>query len=165
MRALQTNPRNLQKRGRPLLDYALRPRRITPIFMPYHSVRDDPSVDVEMAELLLDNGANPNQAVHLNQDRSVWALFLLSIQKTCERDSGGVSSTHQSLNEAWYQACRALIRAGARRPRLEHIHATQDSFWGRNGSCPGTRNGAAKERGASVQQLMCCYVAPNLLHI
>ncbi|KAI0193771.1 hypothetical protein EV127DRAFT_250077 [Xylaria flabelliformis] len=36
---LQADQRNIQKRGRPLLDYALRQRIITPNSMPYHSVR------------------------------------------------------------------------------------------------------------------------------
>jgi hypothetical protein len=111
---VQGNPRNMQKRGRPLLDYALRPRRVTPISMPYHSVRDDPSIDIDMVELLLHHGADPNQPVHLNNGRSVWALFLLSIHETSVRDSGGGSSTYQSLNKAWYQACEAMIWAGAR---------------------------------------------------
>ncbi|KAH8749153.1 hypothetical protein BGZ57DRAFT_935097 [Hyaloscypha finlandica] len=110
---VQANPCNMQKRGRPLLDYALRPRRITPISMPYHSIRDDPSLDVDMVELLLHNGADPNQPVRLNRGISVWALFLLSIYETCVRETSGASSTYQSLNKAWYQACRALIRAGA----------------------------------------------------
>lgn len=62
---LQADKRNLQKRGRSLLDYALRPRRLTPIAMPYHSIRDDPSVDIDMVEMLLDYGADPNQSVHI----------------------------------------------------------------------------------------------------
>lgn len=44
---LEANPNNARKGGRPLLDYALRPRRITPINMKYHSKRDDPSVNVD----------------------------------------------------------------------------------------------------------------------
>ena len=111
---VQENPRNMRKGGRPLLDYALRPRRITPISMPYHSVRDEPSLDVDMVQLLLDNGADPNQPVHLNGGKSVWALCLLSIHETFARESGGPSSKYRRLNNAWYQTCRALIKAGAR---------------------------------------------------
>ncbi|KAF2795555.1 hypothetical protein K505DRAFT_416360 [Melanomma pulvis-pyrius CBS 109.77] len=109
---VRENPHIMQKRGRPLLDYALRPRRITPISMPYHSLRDDPSLDVDMVKLLLHNGADPNQPVHLNGARSVWALFLLSMHET--HLSGGTGSTYQSLNKAWYQACKELVQAGAR---------------------------------------------------
>ncbi|KAF1971755.1 hypothetical protein BU23DRAFT_581283 [Bimuria novae-zelandiae CBS 107.79] len=49
-------------------------RRVTPILMPYHHIRDNPSVSVEMVDLLLspEIAANPNQPVRLNGDRSVW---------------------------------------------------------------------------------------------
>ncbi|KAI0555886.1 hypothetical protein F4679DRAFT_578007 [Xylaria curta] len=117
---LQTDQRNIQKRGRPLLDYALRPRRITPIHMPYHSARDDPSVDVDMVKLLLKHGADPNQPVHLNGSNSVWALFLLSINENHKRDGPSASSTYRSLNKAWYEACLELIEAGARRDCLSN---------------------------------------------
>ncbi|KAI0455070.1 hypothetical protein F5B21DRAFT_212695 [Xylaria acuta] len=123
---VQANQGNMQKRGRPLLDYALRPRRITPISMPYHSIRDDPSVDVDMVNLLLKNGADPNQPVHLNGGSSVWALFLLSIYETCVRDGAGAGSAYQTLNKAWYKACLALIRAGARRDCLSNYYARED---------------------------------------
>ncbi|KAI0813210.1 hypothetical protein GGR55DRAFT_563308 [Xylaria sp. FL0064] len=115
---VEADPRNMQKRGRPLLDYALRPRRVTPISMPYHSVRDDPSVDVEMVELLLERDANPNQPVHINNSTSVWGLFLLSIYETYKRNRKSGGFAYQSLNKAWYQASFALIRAGARRDCL-----------------------------------------------
>ncbi|KAI0414753.1 hypothetical protein F5X98DRAFT_348474 [Xylaria grammica] len=111
---LREDPRKIQKGGRPLLDYALRPRRITPISMPYHSTRADPSVDVDMVRLLLSHGASPNQPVFLNGGRSVWACFLLSIQVAHRRDGSETSPTSQSLNNAWYQACDELIKAGAR---------------------------------------------------
>jgi hypothetical protein len=113
---LEADPKRMNKSGRPLLDYALRPRRVTPINMPYHHIRDDPSVSVEMVELLLSPGLNadPNQLVRLNGDRSVWALFLLSIRETHNQESNKSSPTHQSLNQAWYAACQQLIRAGAR---------------------------------------------------
>ncbi|KAL4876546.1 hypothetical protein BJY04DRAFT_210569 [Aspergillus karnatakaensis] len=100
---LEADPRRLHKQGRPLLDYALRPRRSTPISMPYHSVRDDPSLDTNMVELLLKHGADPNQPVYLSDGYSVWALFLISMLET-----------HKNLNTAWFQACRLLIHAGAR---------------------------------------------------
>ncbi|KAL2842430.1 hypothetical protein BJX68DRAFT_278355 [Aspergillus pseudodeflectus] len=111
---LEADPRRLEKQGRPMLDYALRPRRSTPISMPYHSVRDDPSLDTNMVELLLKHGANPNQPVYLNDGYSVWALFLISMHETHKADGAGGSPTYQSLNKAWFQTCRMLIQAGAR---------------------------------------------------
>jgi hypothetical protein len=56
-------PSSVRKRGRPLLDYALRPKRTISITMPYHSQREDPSMDIEMIRLLLNNGADPNRGV------------------------------------------------------------------------------------------------------
>ncbi|PHH91794.1 hypothetical protein CDD83_10290 [Cordyceps sp. RAO-2017] len=106
---IQSDPRRAQKAGRPLLDYALRPRRVTAISMPYHSEREDPSVDVEMVQLLLEYGASPNQQVHLNDGRTVWALFLLSCHESTNRDEASMA-----LKNAWYQASELLIRHGAK---------------------------------------------------
>jgi hypothetical protein len=58
---LTSNPQRIRKRGRPLLDYALRPRRVTPISMPYHSQREDPVVDVDMVKLLLGAARTPTR--------------------------------------------------------------------------------------------------------
>jgi hypothetical protein len=109
---LQADPTLMHKPDRPLLDYALRPRRWTPISMDYHSTRDDPSVDVRMVELLLSHGADPNQVVYLHGDESVWALFLLSMHETIKQ-AGPNSAVPDSLKAAWYASCEALIRAGA----------------------------------------------------
>lgn len=57
-----------------------------------------------MVELLLspDFTADPNQPVRLDGDRSVWALFLLSIRETHDRESRESGPDYQSLNRAWY---------------------------------------------------------------
>ncbi|KAH5096643.1 hypothetical protein HBI56_137370 [Parastagonospora nodorum] len=114
---LQADKQIMQKGGRPLLDYALRPRRVTPISMDYHTTRDDPSVDIKMVELLLAHGANPNQSVHLYDGESVWALFLLSIHEA-NRQEGSGTSLPESLKTAWYASCEAMIRVGA---QSDHI--------------------------------------------
>ncbi|KAI8664187.1 hypothetical protein NCS55_00926500 [Fusarium keratoplasticum] len=105
---LAADSKRLQKAGRPLLDYALRPRRVTAISMPYHSQRDDPSIDVNMVRLLLDNGASVNQKVHLNDGRTVWALFLLSCYESTTRGEATAP-----MREAWYQASELLCQHGA----------------------------------------------------
>lgn len=111
---LIANPNLLHaKQGRPLLDYALRPRRATPISLDYHSARDDPNIDINMVQLLLDHGADPNKAVHLNDGESVWGLFLLSIHETNKAD-GATAVVSENMKRAWYRACEALIKAGAR---------------------------------------------------
>jgi hypothetical protein len=106
---LQDDPTNIQKRGRPLLDYALRPRRTTPVIMKYYSQREDPSVDVDMVHLLLEYGADPNQPIYLNGGKTVWELFLISCHESMSY-AGGVSA---SLIEARYLACELLISNGA----------------------------------------------------
>jgi len=116
---LDANPKNLRKGGRPLLDYALRPRRITPMSMSYHSKRDDPSVNVDMVRLLLERGADPNQPVHLNDSKSVWYLFLLSMHETVNRVRVGNTRPSTSLTSAWYQSCELLIHHGARKNSYE----------------------------------------------
>ncbi|KAF1952962.1 hypothetical protein CC80DRAFT_571391 [Byssothecium circinans] len=120
---LQANPCTINKRGRPLLDYALRPRRVTPTAMPYHSTREDPSLDIDMVNLLLNHKVYPNQPVRLYGGRSVWALFLLSIEEIHNHVGGGTgSTTYQKLNQTWYQTCMALItcKSGARLDCLDN---------------------------------------------
>ena len=102
---LDADPGKRFKGGRPLLDYALRPKRVTPMPMPYHSQRDDPVIDIAMVEMLLERGLDPNQKVHLNDGRTVWALFLLSCYESKRRDEGS-----PSIHAAWYQACELMIR-------------------------------------------------------
>lgn len=113
---LQADSRRASKLGRPLLDYALQPQRVTPIRMPYHHIRDDPSVCVEMVELLLSPAvkADPNQRLPLYDNRSVWMLFLTSIAEANERHVESGDPTHASLSTAWYVVCQKLIEAGAR---------------------------------------------------
>ncbi|KAF1829437.1 hypothetical protein BDW02DRAFT_165100 [Decorospora gaudefroyi] len=114
---LDANPSMMHKRGRPLLDYALRPRRSTPIRMPYHSQRDDTSVEIAMVRLLLERGADPNQPVYLNDGKTVWILFLISLHASKVADqTGGFdrATLTSSLKNACYQACELLIRYGAR---------------------------------------------------
>ncbi|KAH7084087.1 hypothetical protein FB567DRAFT_445409 [Paraphoma chrysanthemicola] len=112
---LEADPQLIRKQGRPLLDYALRPRRMTPISMPYHSDRYDPSVNVDMVEMLISHGADPNEAVYAYDDESVWKLFLISIFETTERAS--VRSIPENLKTAWYKAAEALVKAGAQSDR------------------------------------------------
>ncbi len=104
---LRADPRVMKKQGRPLLDYALRPKRTTPIAMPYHSRRDEASVDVNMVQLLLTHKADPNQEIYLNDGRTVWAQFLLSCYVSDRKN------TSLNLKNAWYHASELLIEHGA----------------------------------------------------
>lgn len=106
---LAANPAQLRKPGRPLLDYALRPHRITPLMTPYHAKRDEPNICVELVELLLKAGADPNQTVYLNGDRSVWALFLISCAESTRREEANEVSC-----DAWGLASELMIEYGAK---------------------------------------------------
>ncbi|KAF8242251.1 hypothetical protein K440DRAFT_639383 [Wilcoxina mikolae CBS 423.85] len=103
---LNSNPKLLQdKRGRPLLDYALRPKRVTPADLMYQVQREDASMDVKMVSLLLGKGADPNQIIHIYDGRSVWDIFLLSCYQNSEQAS-------PRLKDAWYKAMELLIEHG-----------------------------------------------------
>lgn len=106
---LQADPSVIMKPGRPLLDYALRPKRSTPFAMPYHSRRDESSVDVNMVQLLLKYKTDPNQIIYLNGHRTVWEQFLLSCYESVDQEK-----TSPTLKNAWYQTSELLIRHGAR---------------------------------------------------
>ncbi|KAH6955665.1 hypothetical protein BKA56DRAFT_503443 [Ilyonectria sp. MPI-CAGE-AT-0026] len=106
---LEADPRQIRKPGRPLLDYALRPRRVMPLKMPYHSQRDEANIDLDMVLLLLEKGASPNQPVHLNDSRSVWELFLISCWESVSRGEASDAS-----RRAWYAASDQLLDCGAR---------------------------------------------------
>lgn len=107
---LMADRRRLLKKGRPLLDYALRPRRVIPIQVPYHSQRDEPNIDPDMVKLLLSYDADPNQVVRSHEDRSVWALFLIS----CRESIKSGEATNTSI-QAWYEVSKMLVEHGARR--------------------------------------------------
>lgn len=76
---LDSEPQLLQeKRGRPLLDYALRPR----VFQRHGKTIG--SIDPDMVRLLLLHGADPNQMISIYNTRksdriTVWAFFLWRI--------------------------------------------------------------------------------------
>ena len=98
---LEANPRLLsQKRGRPLLDYALWPQRKIP------TVYDDPVIDIHMVLLLLCHGADPNQKVNIHGGQTLWWLFLISCCQNAARVSPQVKA-------AWYETTELLIAHGA----------------------------------------------------
>lgn len=116
---LARDPALMRKRGRPLLDYALRPLRKTPLGMQYHSEQDDPSFNLEMVQLLLefdpDPATNLNRPLYSSGDRSVWTLFLVSCHEAVRysRAASGRKGISESLRETWRKACEELLRAGA----------------------------------------------------
>ena len=100
---LNKNPKLLpNKRGRPLLDYALRPIVATPTRLP-QAVE---FIDFDMVRMLLDKGANPNEKVSIYGNITVGGLFLLSCY---EKES----IKNIQAKETWFKAAEMMIRKGA----------------------------------------------------
>jgi hypothetical protein len=75
--ALDRDPNQLAKKGRPLLDYALRPTRVTPSDLPYFHEREATGIETGLVETLLSRGADPNQRIHIYGGQTTWELFVL----------------------------------------------------------------------------------------
>lgn len=103
--------RLFEKRGRPLLDYALRPRRITPAELPYQLQEEDMNIDAQLVEALLSRGADPNQKIHIYGGMTVWCLFL-SFSLT-DHDPLRPSTRSKTEPNAQLRAIEALIEHGA----------------------------------------------------
>lgn len=88
-----------EKRGRPYLDYALRPKMVTPIEL----ADQDASPDADMVRLLLERGANPNQKIYIYDQSSAWELFLKEMYYNADK------SFPLDRNE-WYELVRELVR-------------------------------------------------------
>ena len=93
------------KRGRPLLDYALRPTPLARITR----FKSHDSVDYDTVNLLLERGADPNQEVRVYGDVTVWALFL---QEMFALKSENKSVSFDQM-EIWFQVSAILVKHGA----------------------------------------------------
>lgn len=97
------------KKGRPLLDYALRPNIVTPTRLPQLVE----FIDFDMVSLLLDKGANPNEKVSIYGNITVWGLFLLSCYEK-------KNIQNLQAKDTWFKAAELMIRKGAdRKLKLE----------------------------------------------
>ena len=97
------------KKGRPLLDYALRPNIVTPTRLPQFVE----FVDFDMVCLLLDKGAKPNEKVSIYGNITVWALFLLSCYEKKDIQNA-------QAKETWFKVAELMVRKGAdRKLKLE----------------------------------------------
>jgi NACHT domain/N-terminal domain on NACHT_NTPase and P-loop NTPases len=103
---LNSEPRLLrQKKGRPLLDYALRPKVVSPVQLPLQRT----NIDAEIVKYLLSKGANPNQQVYHLDSRTVWNLFLLECHDAFSRQNADQGSEANKVPEV----AKILIQNGA----------------------------------------------------
>lgn len=96
------------KKGRLLLDYALRRSIVTTVAVDPQDVKPD----FAMVELLLRNGANPNQTIFTYGNDTVWGTFL----RQCYRDARNPGITprlSESASQDLYIVIQLLLRNGA----------------------------------------------------
>lgn len=107
---LDGDPDLLKKRRRPLLDHALRPAYPAVEDVGYRPLRDDAVVSMDMARLLLDRGADPNEVVYWKDgSHRVWEMYLIYCN---ERDK-----VSPEARDVQYQTMELLVRHGAKSAR------------------------------------------------
>ena len=102
-----------EKRGRPLLDYALRPWPFAGLGRSYRASGD---VDPEIVRLLLHRGADPNESISVyGGSVTVWTMFLQKMR----------IGRPQVSTEGFYAATELLIMHGAN-PDLRLVNVIED---------------------------------------
>ncbi len=119
---LDAQPQSIrEKRGRHLLDYALRPASFARISRSYRALED---VDPGIVRLLLDRGADPNKSIGVyGGSITVWTLFLQEMwlaSRVYESDPTG----RQASRDGLYAATELLIRHGAN-PDLRLVNVSK----------------------------------------
>jgi hypothetical protein len=101
-----------QKRGRPYLDYTLRPSRIV------HA--QDIIVDPHMVRLLLEHGADPNEPIELYNNKTPWSLCLIVLCGALSDDR--IPWDQERIVDAWYEVMEMMIDNGADpKVRIRHL--------------------------------------------
>ncbi|KAI1428998.1 hypothetical protein F5Y12DRAFT_587095 [Xylaria sp. FL1777] len=112
---LDANPWYIsQKKGRPLLDYALRPTIINPTKLT--NFKEGP--DLPLVELLLSKGADPNKPIHIYEGRTPWSLFLETCAQHGSRPQRDFFGNIIPLQQDFYETLHLMISSGADRRRL-----------------------------------------------
>ncbi|KAL6921252.1 hypothetical protein FSST1_005278 [Fusarium sambucinum] len=104
---LQKNPSEIhQKGGRPLLDYALRPKMVTPLQI----IHLEQGPVLPIVELLLDLGVDPNAGIYIYEDRTPWELFL----EMCYQHARQDKNSSEYLIDDIGSAVELMVQRGAR---------------------------------------------------
>ncbi|KAE9369265.1 hypothetical protein N431DRAFT_469190 [Stipitochalara longipes BDJ] len=92
-----------QKRGRPLLDYACRPRRTSPLLA---QLEVEDIFDVQTLRVLLEHGSDPNEIIDVKSDAdTVWGSFILELYYQL--------FLPRRVKDAWYEGIELMIDHGA----------------------------------------------------
>ena len=97
-----------QKCGRPLLDYACRPKRLSRILA---QLGQDDVLDPEIIRILLEHESDPNQLV--TEDKTVWSCFVSACYDTLTEARSADNRTLQDLKVVWFEVAKLLIEHGA----------------------------------------------------
>jgi hypothetical protein len=104
-----------QKLGRPLLDYALRPKRVTPADFPYDLIYRGADIDMDIVSMLLERDANLNRGIGIYDGQTVTGLFLLSCYRVCRIDGNDVLPDVRKLDirqrSCWLSMGQILVLA------------------------------------------------------
>ncbi|KAH7009816.1 hypothetical protein EDB80DRAFT_573322, partial [Ilyonectria destructans] len=96
-----------QKRGRPLLDYALRPTMVTPLRV----LNLEKGPEVLIVKLLLDFKADPNHGVYVYDGKTIWELFL----EACFQHAGSGVDIDNNVEDIG-ATIQLMISHGAKAP-------------------------------------------------
>ena len=131
----------LEKKGRPLLDYVLRPSRklfgkkfseSEPGF--YTEEKDDAIVNSEMLGPLLSHGSDPNEnfkgSVPEGDQATIWGAFLSYIYRRRDIEASLHRTPDERQRTSWYEACKMLIEHGADlETYIRLTEATRSTAW------------------------------------
>jgi hypothetical protein len=131
----------LEKKGRPLLDYVLRPSRKLSgkIFSEsepgFHTEeKKDAIVDFEMLGSLLSHGSDPNEnfkgSVPEGDQAAIWGAFLSYIYRRRDIEAKLHFTLDERQRTSWYEACKMLIEHGADlETYIRLTEATRSTAW------------------------------------
>ncbi|KAL4928882.1 uncharacterized protein BDV17DRAFT_263032 [Aspergillus undulatus] len=115
---LDRDPSQLKKKGRPLLDYALRPTRVTPSGLPYFRDREVSGLEKDLVASLLYRGADPNKRIHIYGGQTVWELFVLYAHERGKSSASG-------YDNAFYEVACLLLDCNANLNHTVHLPSMQ----------------------------------------
>ena len=131
-----------KKKGRPLLDYALRPTCLAPNSLPYHEQQDTARIiDVDLVASLLARGCDPNEITPIYRTRTTWELFVMFAP----------GRRQDAADEAFFEAACLLVEYGADLDRVVRFPVLQG--WG-GSTAPTTAEKVQASAGKILSEVL-----------